>query len=51
MDGPETGPFLITEIFTNGTVRIQRARINELMTTQRLESHFTLNSQFGGPYF
>lgn len=40
MDGPKTGPFPITEIFTNGTVRIQRGSVNERINIRRLEPHF-----------
>ena len=40
MDGPKLGPFLITEVFTNGTVRIQRDNVNERINIRRLEPHF-----------
>ena len=29
LDGPKLGPFKITEVFSNGTVRIQRGIVNE----------------------
>jgi hypothetical protein len=40
MDSPKDGPYKITDIFTNGTVRIQRGPINERINIRRLEPHF-----------
>ncbi len=40
LEGPKFGPFPITEIFTNGTVRIQRGSVNERINIRRLEPHF-----------
>ena len=40
LDGPKFGPFPITDIFTNGTVRIQRGSVNERINIRRLEPHF-----------
>ena len=40
LDGPKTGPYPITNIFTNGTVRIQRGIVNERINIRRLEPHF-----------
>ena len=40
LHGPKLGPFPITEVYTNGTVRIQRDRINERVNIRRLEPHF-----------
>ena len=40
MDCPKEGPFVITDVFTNGTVRIQRGAINERINIRRLEPHF-----------
>ena len=40
LDGPKTGPFDITDIYTNGTVRIQRGSVNERINIHRLEPHF-----------
>jgi hypothetical protein len=35
-----TGPYLITEVFSNGTVRIQRGTINERLNIRRLGPFF-----------
>ena len=40
MDSPKQGPFKITEVFTNGTVRIQRCNVNERINIRRIEPHF-----------
>ena len=40
LDGPKFGPFPITDVFTNGTVRIQRGSVNERINIRRLEPHF-----------
>ena len=40
LDTPKLGPFAITETYTNGTVRIQRGRVNERINIRRLEPHF-----------
>ena len=37
---PKYGPFTITEVFSNGTVRIQRGAVNERVNIRRLEPHF-----------
>ena len=40
LDTPKLGPFSITDVFTNGTVRIQRGNVNERINIRRLEPHF-----------
>ena len=40
LDSPKIGPFSITEVFTNGTVCIQRGAVNERINIRRLEPHF-----------
>ena len=40
LDGPKKGPYTITDVFSNGTIRIQRGRINERIDIRRLEPHF-----------
>ena len=40
LDSPKSGPYLITDVFTNGTVRIQRGHVNERINIRRLEPHF-----------
>jgi hypothetical protein len=40
LDSPKQGPFQITDVFTNGTVRIQRGRVNERINIRRLEPYF-----------
>ena len=36
------GPYRITHIHTNGTVRIQKGNVNECINIHRLKPHFTL---------
>lgn len=40
LESPKKGPYLITNIYTNGTVRIQRGNVNERINIRRLEPHF-----------
>ena len=40
LNGPKFGPFEITDIYTNGNVRIQRGAVNERINIRRLEPHF-----------
>ena len=40
LHGPKKGPYLITEVYTNGNVRIQRGAVNERINIRRLEPHF-----------
>jgi hypothetical protein len=40
LEGPKFGPFPITDIYTNGTVRIQKGAVNERINIRRLEPHF-----------
>lgn len=40
LDAPKLGPFRITDVYTNGTVRIQRGNVNERINIRRLEPHF-----------
>ena len=39
-EDPQEGPYKITEVFTNGTVRIQRGTINERLNIRRLRPYF-----------
>ena len=34
------GPYPITEVYTNGTVRIQKGIVNERVNIRRLTPHF-----------
>ncbi len=34
------GPYVITDVFTNGTVRIQRGTMNERLIIRRLTPYF-----------
>merc|ERR1712127_1120551 len=36
----KNGPYVITQVHTNGTVRIQRGTINERLNIRRLEPYF-----------
>ena len=40
LEGDKLGPFRITQVFTNGTVRIQRGITNERINIRRLTPHF-----------
>ena len=40
LDSPKMGPFVVTHVFSNGTVRIQRNNVNERINIRRLEPHF-----------
>ena len=40
LESPKEGPYPITEVFTNGTVCIQRGTVNERINIRRLEPHF-----------
>jgi len=40
LDDFKEGPYQITQVFTNGTVRIQRGAVNERIHIRRLEPHF-----------
>ena len=40
LDCPKMGPFPITDVFADGTVRIQRDAVNERINIRRLEPHF-----------
>ena len=33
-------PYRITEVFTNGTVRVQQGQVNEQINIRRLKPHF-----------
>ena len=37
---PKIGPYPISQVYTNGTVRIQRGIVNERINIRRLEPHF-----------
>ena len=40
LEDPHMGPFPITQIYANGTVRIQRGAVNERVNIRRLTPHF-----------
>ena len=40
LDSPKLGPYPVTDVFTNGTVRVQRGPVNERINIRRLEPHF-----------
>ena len=40
LDSPKQDPFPISDIFTNGTVRIQRGRVKRRINIRRLEPYF-----------
>ena len=40
LEAPKLGLFVITDVYTNGTVRIQRGNVNERINIRRLEPHF-----------
>ena len=40
LEEPHLGPFPITQVYTNGTARIQRGAVNERVNIRRLTPHF-----------
>ena len=40
LEAPKLGQFVIMDVYTNGTVRIQRGNVNEQINIRRLEPHF-----------
>ena len=40
LDYRKNGPYIITGVFTIGTVRVQRGQVNERINTRRLKPHF-----------
>ena len=40
LKGDKLGPYRITEVFTNNTVRIQKGIVNERINIRRLTQHF-----------
>ena len=40
LNSPKSGPFEIIDVYTNGTVRIQRGTVVERINIRRLEPHF-----------
>ena len=40
LEGPHLGPFRVTQVYANGTVRIQRGHVNERINIRRLTPHF-----------
>jgi hypothetical protein len=40
LEAPRTGTHTVTEIYTNGTVRIQKGKVNERVNIRRLFPYF-----------
>ena len=40
LESPKKEPYPVTEVFSNGTVCIQRGAVNERINIRRLETHF-----------
>jgi hypothetical protein len=40
LEAPRIGPHMVTAIYTNGTVRIQKGRVNERVNIRRLFPYF-----------
>jgi hypothetical protein len=40
MTAPKTGPYAVTDVYDNGTVRIQRGNVNERINIRWIEPHF-----------
>jgi hypothetical protein len=40
LEAPRTGPYTVTAIYTNGTLRIQKGKINERVNIRRLFPYF-----------
>ena len=43
LEGDKQGPFQITEVFSNGTVRLQKGVVSERLNIRRLTPHFGEN--------
>ena len=41
LEGPHLGPYPVTHIYTNGTVRIQRREVNKQVNNRCLTPHFS----------
>ena len=41
-DNNKQGPYIITEVFTNGTTRVQTGAINEKINIRRMVPHFEI---------
>ena len=40
IDSRKQGPYIITKVFTKGTVRVQHGQVNERINIRRLKPHF-----------
>jgi hypothetical protein len=40
LEAPRTGPYTVTAIYTNGTLRIQKSKVNERVKIRRLFPYF-----------
>jgi hypothetical protein len=40
LEAPRTGPHMVTAIYTNGTVHIQKGKVNERVNIRRLFPYF-----------
>jgi hypothetical protein len=40
LEAPRTGPHTVTAIYTNGTLRIQKGKVNERLNIRRLFPYF-----------
>jgi hypothetical protein len=40
LEAPRTGPHTLTAIYTNGTVRIQKSKVNERVSIRRVFPYF-----------
>jgi hypothetical protein len=40
LEAPRTGPYTVTAIYTNGTLRIQKGKLNERVNIRRLFPYF-----------
>jgi hypothetical protein len=40
LEGPRTGPHTVTAIYTNGTLRFQKGKVNEGVNIRRLFPYF-----------
>jgi hypothetical protein len=40
LESPRTGPHTVTSIYTNGTLRIQKVKVNERLNIRRFSPYF-----------
>jgi hypothetical protein len=50
LEDPKTGPYTVTAIYNNETVRIQKGKVNERVNIRRLFPYFENADHYGSEY-